>query len=149
MGLFHVVLTTPESSPTKPNLSIFERQQVAYLEKLIRKKIFLAHIRHYVLVEEKYVQTSRLLQTNCTVIETAHTSMIRTMIWNWTNTRLSRQNDNIYWVALTCFSSRSFHWLKQLFLIKTNFVGNACSFSNEHFLIVPRSKISLWTQKCW
>ena len=42
--------------------------------------------------------------------------------------------------------SGALYWMKQLFIIKVNFIKNGCSFPHEHFPIVPGIRNVIWTQ---
>ena len=42
--------------------------------------------------------------------------------------------------TLTYSTSGALYWMKQMFINKTNFVKNGCSFPQEHFPIVPGFK---------
>ena len=52
----------------------------------------------------------------------------------------------IYWVTLTYFLSGAMYWMKQLFIIKVNFIKNGCYLSSENFPKLPRSKIYIFSQ---
>ena len=96
-------------------------------------------------------KTSRLIQASSSLLwtlnETNCTSKIMKLIWSWQNTRISWQNEFIYWVALTFFSSGALFWTKQLFLSKTYTVKKECSLSDGHFPNVSGNKIVNWTQQ--
>ena len=94
---------------------------------------------------QKYVWTSGLIQTSwllsCTVTATISTSILRKL----TKKQRSWKNEYIYCVTLTYFPSDALYWMKELFVIKTNFVKNEWYLSSDHFQIEPRVKIDLWT----
>ena len=43
-------------------------------------------------------------------------------------------------VLQTYSSGGAFYWMKEMFIIKVNFIKNGCSFLHEHFPIVPGVK---------
>ena len=152
LGFYHVVLTTPKTSPEKLTLTVVEMQQLPDIEKTDSKREISCLNGQYIMVGEKYVWTSRLVQTSwmlsCTVTETIYTSKIMKLFWNCQNTSRSWQIEFISWATLIYSTSGAMYWMKQLFIIKTNSVKNGCSRSNEHFSIVLGIESVIWTQKC-
>ena len=93
------------------------------------------------MVGEKYVWTSRLIQTiwilSCTVTETVYTSKSMNGIWSSLNTVHFWQNEFISWATLTSSTSGALCRMKQLFMIKTISAKIGWYFPHEHFPIVP------------
>ena len=75
------------------------------------------------------------LKTDADNLNTA--SKIKKLIWILQKTNKSWQNEIIYWATLTYSTSGALYCMKQHFIIKTTFLKNGCSFSNERFPIVP------------
>ena len=64
IGLHHAVLTTPKTSPEKLTLTVIEMQKMSDLEKIDSKEEKSRPKWTIPMLEEKYVWTSRLIQTN-------------------------------------------------------------------------------------
>ena len=98
------------------------------------------------MVVEKYVWTSRLIQTcwilSCTVTETFYTSKIMKLIWKWHNTSHFWPNEFFSWAVLTYSTSGALYLLKQLFINKTNSGKNGCFFLRSIFRLYPGWKRS-------
>ena len=69
-------------------------------------------------------------------------------------------NEFMFWATLTYFSSGALHWMKQLFIIETNFVKNGYSFRMSIFRLYSGLKLSfehysarknlfLFACRCW
>ena len=116
------------------------------------------------MVAEKYVYTSRLIQTmwklSCTVTETVYTSKIMKLIWNWQITSHFCQNElfpELSWhilQALHCTGWNNCSILKQtttgmdvLFLITFFRLYPGLKMSFEH--IVFRKNLFLSACLCW
>ena len=98
------------------------------------------------MVGEKYVWTSRLIQTSwivsCTVNDRIYTSKMMKLIWNWQNTSHFWQKKSISWATLTYSTSGALYWMNQLFIIKSNSVKYGCFFPDEKFRLYPGLKMS-------
>ena len=64
LGLYHVLLTTPKTSPKKLTLTRVEMQQVADIERIDSKEELSCLKWTIYNVGEKYAQTSRLIETS-------------------------------------------------------------------------------------
>ena len=96
LGLYHVVLITPKTSPEKLTLIVFERQQLPDIRKTDSKNETSCLKRTLRNGRRKFLHTSRLIQTSwklsCTVTETVCTSKIMKLIWKWQKTSHFWQN---------------------------------------------------------
>ena len=102
------------------------------------------------MVGAKYAPVARLIWTSWillfTVTETIHTSKTLKWSWNWLKTKQSYLNEYIYCVTLTCFLGCALYWMKQLSLIKVNFIKKECYLSCEHFSTLLQSEIEIFSQ---
>ena len=64
LALYHIVLTTPKTSPEKLTLIVVEIQQLPNIEKTDSKKEKSRPKWTNMMVGEKYVYNSRLIQIN-------------------------------------------------------------------------------------
>ena len=55
LGLYHVVLTTPKTSPGKLSMTVVEMQQLPHIEKTDSKQENSSLKRQSIIVGEKYV----------------------------------------------------------------------------------------------
>ena len=100
MGLYHVVLTTPKTSPEKPTLTVVEMQQLPDIEKTDPKEEISClkwtkyNGRRNVCVNFQ-TDTDKLNIVDCVVTETIYTSKIMKLFWNCQNASHSWQNEFI------------------------------------------------------
>ena len=47
---------------------------------------------------------------------------------------------------MTCSLSDALYWMRQLFIIKVNFIKNGCYLSSEHFSTSPQNEIQIYSQ---
>ena len=64
LRLYHVVLTTPKTSPESFTQTVLEMQQLPDIEKIDTKEIVSCHKEQIMEVGEKFAKTSKLIQTN-------------------------------------------------------------------------------------
>ena len=152
LELHHVVLSTPKTSPEKITLTLVEMQQLPEIEKVDSKneisclKRTIYNGRRKVCISFKTDVNKLNIVVHRTVTETIHMSKTLKWSWNWLNTKNSYLNEYIYWVTMMYSLSGALYWMKQLFIIKVNFIKNGCSFPHEHFPIVPGIRNVIWTQ---
>ena len=150
LGLYHVVLTTPKTSPEKITVTLFEMQQLPEIEKVDSKKEISClkwtfyNGRRKVCISfktdmDKLIIVVYRYRNNTYVKDTE-------MELKLTEYEKSYLNEFIYWVTLRYYSSGALYWMKQLFINKVNFIKNGCSFPHELFPIVPGIENVIWTQ---
>ena len=150
LGLYHVVLTTPKTSPEKLPLTVVEMQHMPDIEKIDSKKE-ISCLKWTIYNGRRKV---------CVNFQT-DTDELNIVVYRYRNNlylkdieldlKLSEyqsllENEFISWATLTYSTSGALYWMKQLFIIETNSVNIGCSLSNEHFPIVPGIEIVIWTQ---
>ena len=64
------------------------------------------------------------------------------LIWKRQNTSHFCPKEFISWATLTYSTSGALYWMKQLFIIKTNYVKNGCSSPHEHLRFNSGFKMS-------
>ena len=139
LGLYHVVLTTPKTSPERLTLTVVEMQQMPANKKTDSREI--SCLKWTIYNGRRKV---------CVNFQT-HTDKLNTAVYRYRNKwylkdneiylKMTKhqslpQNGFISWATLTYSTSDSFYWMKQLSIIKTNYVKNGCSFPHEHVPIV-------------
>ena len=140
LGLYHVVLTTPKTSPEKLTLTVVEIQQLPDIERTDSKEeIFclkwtINNGRNKVCVN---FQTDRD-KLNIVVYRYRNNLYLKD---NELDLKLSEYQSllakRVSRARLTYSTSGAMYWTKQLFIIESNSVKNGCPHSNEHFSIVP------------
>ena len=148
--LYHVVLTTPKTSPEKITLTLVETQQLPEIEKVdSRKEISclkwtIHNGRRKVCISFK----SDMDKLNIVVYRYRNNTYVKDTEKQLKLTEYEKLLTK--WVYLLSyidvFLSGALYWMKQLFIIKVNFIKNGCSFPHEHFPIVPGIEKVIWTQ---
>ena len=137
LGVYHVLLTTSRISRKKHAV---EMQQLPALKRMIQKKKFPTQNGQNIMLGEKYMWTSSIIETIWkllfTVNETNSESKTMTWMWHWQIIRCSWQSEYFFWVTLTYFANSVLYWIKQLFIAEMIFIKNGGSVSIAHFPIL-------------
>ena len=146
LGLSHVVLTTPNTSPKKyhnlswnatvaGNWKVDSKNKISWLKWTIFNGIrkvcvsFKTDMDNFNTVVYRYWTNIYVENTEKELKSTEY------------NTKDSYLKEYIYWVTLTYCLGGALYWMKQLFIVKVNFIKNGCYLSSKHFSILPQSKI--------
>ena len=150
MGLYHVVLTTPKTSPEIITLTSVEMQQLPEIEKVDskneicclkwtiyngRRKVFISFktdMDKLKIVVYRYRKNTYVKDTEMELKMTEYEKLI--------------SKKYICWVTLTQSLSGSLYWMKQLFINKVKFIKNGCHLPIEHFSTLPRNEIQFFSQ---
>ena len=146
LGLYHLILSAPKTSPKKLTLTVVEMQQLPHIEETDSKEEISCLKRTLYNGRRKaYVN----IQTD--------TDKLKIVVYRYRNNLYPKDNEvilklseyesllakRVYLLRATLIYSTSgaLYWMKQLFIIKTISVKNVCSLSTEHFSIVPGIEI--------
>ena len=141
LGLHHVVLATTKASPEKLILTVVEMQQLQDVEKTDSKEE-VSCLKWTVYNGRRKV---------CVNFQT-DTYKLNIVVYRYRNSLYLKDKEillklteyelllakRVYILSSLIYStSGAFYWMEQLFKIKTNSVKSGCSFTHEHFSIVP------------
>ena len=151
LGFYHVVLTTPKTSPEKLTLTLFEKQQLPGIEKVDSKneisclKWTLYNGRRKVYINFK-TDMDKLnfvvyRYRNNTHVEDAEMELKMTEYERHLSKRvyLLIYTDVLYKRCIVLDETTSY-WMKQPFIIKVNFIKNGCCLSCKHFPTLHQRK---------
>ena len=139
LGLYHVALTTPKTSPKKITLPFVEMQQLPEIEKV--------DSRNEISCLKWTIYKGRKV-CKCFKTDMDKLNIVVYRYWNNTyvkateiklklfDTKKLSFNEYMYWATLTYSLSGTLYWMKQLFIIKVNLIKNGCSSPHEQFPIV-------------
>ena len=145
LGLYQVVLTTPKTSPEKITLALVEMQQLLEIEKVdSRKEISCLkkwtkyNGRRKVCISFK----TDMDNLNIVVYRYRNNTYVKDSEMELKMTEYGKLlSERVYLLSyFDVFLSSALYWMKQLFIIKVNFIKNGCSFPHENFPIVPGIK---------
>ena len=145
LGLYQVVLTTPKTSPEKITLTLVEMQQLLEIEKVdSRKEISCLKKwtkydgRRKVCISFK----TDMDNLNIVVYRYRNNTYVKDSEMELKLTEYGKlSSERVYLLSyIDVFLSSALYWMKQLFIIKVNFIKNGCSFPHENFPIVPGIK---------
>ena len=144
IGFYHVVLTTPKTSPGKITLTIVEMQQLpeignvdsnnelSCLERTIyngRRKVFISFKTN---MDKLNIVADRCRNNKYVKVSKMELKLIE--FEKLPSQRVDKIRD------IDVFSSSAFYWMKQLFLFVVNFIKKGCCPSSEYFPTLPESK---------
>ena len=149
LGFYHVVPTTTKTSPKKFTLLVVELQQLPDLEKTVSPEET-SCLKWTIYKGERKVCENFKTDTDKLII----------VVYLYRNNLYVKDNEidlkltkhqllSANWFfcdTFTYLTSSALHWMKQLFIFKTNSVLSGRSLSNHHFTLVPRFRFVIWAK---
>ena len=149
LPVFRVVLKTPKTSLDKLTITAIKVQQRTIIEKT-DAEVDISCLDWYYTTLEEWEKISRLIENSVTlwssVTWTKCTLKVIESVSDCPNTRNSTQNGQYSWVKLSSFLSGELYWMKQLFILQTNFMKSGCSGTSDQFQIPLGIELVIWTQ---
>ena len=142
LGLYHVVLRTPKTSPEKFNSTLVEKQQLPEIEKVDSKKE-ISCLKWTIYNDRRKV---------CISFKT-DMDKLKILVYRYRNNTYVKDTEmelklteyekllskRVYLLSyIDVFFKRCIYCMKQLFIIKVNFIKNGCSFPHERFIDCTR-----------